>query len=175
MGEFAETLVRGGRMSLWLAEQMLKDVTPQIFARKPSFGGKVVEANHAAFHYGHLALYPAKWLEIVGLDGASIAAPPNFADLFGAGKECKDDPSGTIYPPMKTITEAFFGSYKSALEVLPGVDDAKLRAPNPREGRMRETFPTIGGMLLFYINNHTMMHLGQLSTWRRCFGLGPVM
>jgi hypothetical protein len=162
-------------MSLCLAEQMLKGVTPQIFARKPSFDGKVIEPNHAAFHYGHLALYPNKWLELVGLDGAAAAAPAGFADLFAAGKECKDDPSGTIYPPMPEITEAFFRTYKAALEILPGVDDARLRQPNPREGRMRDAFPTLGGMLMFYINNHTLLHLGQLSTWRRCFGLGSVM
>ena len=175
MGEFAETLVRGGRMCIGLSEKLLTDVTPQIFARKPSFGGKVIEANHAAFHFGHLALYPSRWLELVGLDGKPAAAPANFADLFNAGKECKDDPSGTIYPAMKTITEAYFNNYKTALETLARLDDGKLREPNPREGRMREMFPTVGGMLLFYINNHTMLHLGQLSTWRRCFGLGPVM
>jgi hypothetical protein len=175
MGEFADTISRGGRMSVGLAERLLKDVSPEIFARKPSFGGKVIEANHAAFNFGHLATYPARWLEFVGLDPAPAAVPADFTELFGAGKPCHDDPTGKIYPPMKTIMDAFFAAHKAALDVIPALDDAKLRAPNPREGRMREMFPTIGGMMVFYINNHTMMHLGQVSTWRRCFGLGSVM
>ena len=175
MSRFAEALVSGNRMSLWLAEQLLKDVKPEIFCRKPSFGGKVIDANHAGFVFGHLALYPARWLTAAGLDASPAAVPAGYEDLFDAGKECKDDPSGVIYPPMKQITEAFFASHAAALSAIGSLSDDALRGPNPREGRMREMFPTLGGLLLFYMTNHPMMHLGQVSTWRRCFGLGPVM
>lgn len=175
MGQYSEMLVQSGRMSVWMAEQLLKGVTPQIFARKPTIGGKVIDANHAAFNFGHLALYPAKWLQVLGLDPKAAAAPAAFEAIFSAGKECKDDPDGTIYPAMTEITDAFFTAHKAALEAVLTVDDKKLLLPNPREGRMREAMPTAGAMLCFVINSHTMMHLGQVSTWRRCFGLGPVM
>ncbi len=175
MGEYAETLVRGGRVSLWMAEQILKDVKPETFARKPNFGGKVIDTNHPAFVYGHLATYPSKWLSAIGPDASIAAAPAKFDELFAAGKPCLDDPTGTIYPPMKEITDAFFATHKAALEVLGTTDDAKLHATNPREGRMKEMFPTVGGMLMFYMTSHMMMHLGQASAWRRCFGLGSVM
>ena len=175
MGEYADTITRGGRMSLWLAEQMLKDVKPAIFARKPSPGGKVIETNHGAFIFGHLTLYPAKWMAVVGLDGTKTAAPAEFEGLFGAGKECRDDPEGVIYPPMEKITSAFFASHKTALGAIPILGDDVLHRPNPREGRLKEMFPTIGGVLIFYTSSHMMMHLGQMSAWRRCFGLGPVM
>ena len=32
-------------------------------------------------------------------------------------------------------------------------------------------FPLLGGRVLFMCNNHLMMHLGQISAWRRCMGL----
>jgi hypothetical protein len=175
MGQHAEAIVRPGRMALWLAEQMVKDVKPEIFARKPVVGGKAIEANHAAFNFGHLAIYPVKWLGVVGLDPKPVTAPAGFEELFAAGKECRDDPTGKIYPSMQVIMDAFFTSHRTALELLPGIDDAKLTQVNPREGRMREMLPTIGSLLGFYTVAHPMMHLGQVSTWRRCFGLGPVM
>jgi hypothetical protein len=37
---------------------------------------------------------------------------------------------------------------------------------------MRELFPTIGSVQAFYCGGHMMMHLGQMSAWRRMEGLG---
>jgi hypothetical protein len=76
---------------------------------------------------------------------------------------------------MDVITSAFFGGYRSVVEVLPGVSDEHLNSPNPREGRMKEMFPTVGGMVNFLVAQHIMMHMGQVSAWRRCFGLGSAM
>ena len=175
MGEHANAIVRGGWMGVKLAEQLLKDVKPETFARKPSIGGKVIEMNHPAFNFGHLAIYPMRWLEAVGLKSAATEMPATYADLFAAGKPCHDDPDGTIYPPMKDITDRFFAGHKAALDLLSGLDDAVLLKPNPREGRLKEMFPTMGGVMGFYLNNHVMVHLGQVSGWRRCFGLGSAM
>lgn len=174
MGQFAEYVVSAAKMSLGLSELLLKDVTPEIFARKPTIGGKTIETNHGAFNYGHLALYPARWLTVCGMDASKAAVPTGFDVLFAAGKECQDDPAGTIYPSMKTITEAYFAAHHAAIEVLPTIPDSLLLQPNPREG-MRARLPNIGAMMIFYTSSHMMMHLGQVSTWRRCFGLGPVM
>ena len=118
MGEFVDVLIRGGRMSVGFAEQALKGIGPEIFARKPSIGGKMIDTNHPAFVYGHLAIYPVKWMAAVGLDGRVAAAPAPFEELFGAGKECRDDAAGKIYPPMKTITEAFFASHRSVMSSI---------------------------------------------------------
>ena len=175
MGEFAQVLVRSGRVSVGFGEQALKGITPQLFARKPSPGGKTIDTNHPAFVYGHLATYPARWLPLLGLDPQIAPTPAGFDELFGAGKECRDDPVGTVYPPMNVITEAFFHGHRAALEAMGSLDDAVLRGPNPREGRMKEMFPTLGGMMMFYLTSHMMMHLGQVSAWRRCFGLGSIM
>ncbi len=174
MSHFAQDISAAVRMGLGLSELLLKDVKAEIFARKPTIGGKTIEANHASFNFGHLALYPSRWLTLVGLDGAKIAAPANFSDLYAAGKECKDDPTGKIYPAMDVVKEAFFSSHRAALELLPTIADSVFLAPNPNE-KMRERLPTVGATMIFYGASHMMMHLGQVSTWRRCFGLGSVM
>ena len=175
MGERAESVAAGGRVSLWLAEQMLKDVKPEIFARKPRSGGLMIDTNHPAFIYGHLSLYASGCLKVAGLDPAAAEVPGAYQELFSAGKACQDDADGAIYPPMAEITGNFFRVYKATIEQIARLDDAKLGETNPREGRMREMFPTVGGMLPFLLNSHICMHVGQASAWRRCFGLGPVM
>jgi hypothetical protein len=37
---------------------------------------------------------------------------------------------------------------------------------------MTERFPTLGSVHAFYCGGHIMMHLGQMSAWRRMMGLG---
>ena len=54
---------------------------------------------------------------------------------------------------------------------LRSTPDETFDRPNPAEGRMRELFPTIGSVQTFYCGGHMMMHLGQLSAWRRMLGL----
>ncbi|MEY4102879.1 MAG: hypothetical protein RL461_81, partial [Planctomycetota bacterium] len=43
------------------------------------------------------------------------------------------------------------------------------------EGVFKERFPVLGQAVLFLCNNHQMMHLGQISAWRRVMGLGSAM
>jgi hypothetical protein len=37
---------------------------------------------------------------------------------------------------------------------------------------MKQLFPTLGSVQTFYCGGHMMMHLGQMSAWRRMEGLG---
>ena len=109
---------------------------------------------------------------MVGLDGTALAAPAAFEPLFKDGTPCQDDAAGTIYPAMEAITSAFFRAHDGLFEVLGGIDDSRLAQPTPDE-KARQRFPLIGGRVLFMCNNHIMMHMGQVSAWRRCMGLPP--
>ncbi|MFG0326463.1 MAG: DinB family protein [Phycisphaerales bacterium JB037] len=172
---FASTIARGCKVSMGLAEMLLKDVHPGTFARSIKLDGTRIDANHPAFVYGHLSLYPARIVSMLGGDASDITPSEHLKELFEAGKDSVDDADGTIYPSMGEITGAFFRGYERAMETVSALDDARLAEPNPVEGRLREMFPTLGGALLFVLNDHPMFHLGQVSTWRRCMGLGPVM
>jgi DinB superfamily len=174
MGIFSDSIAIGARRGRVYAESLLKDITARNFARKPSFGGTVIDCNHPAFVYGHLGLYGARVLDLSGLSGSSIAAPAGWEDLFKAGAPCRDDPEGTIYPAMDDLTAHFFKSYDAAIAALPTVGDDRFAMPNPNE-KSRETFPTVGGVVGFLMGSHLMLHLGQISTWRRCMGLGSAM
>lgn len=159
--------------SLRYAERLLNGVTPETFARFARPGGVPVESNHAAFVYGHLSLYPARIVAQLGQASAVVPSPATFEPVFSRDAKCVDDPDGAIYPAMAQITETFFSGYRAAARVLRETKDDAFQGTNPAGGRLTELFPTIGSMHAFYVGGHVMMHLGQVSAWRRMWGLPP--
>ncbi len=157
-------------LSVGYAERLLKDVTPEQFARFASPGGQLIESNHPAFVYGHLSLYGPRILGQLGQSGHT--APAGFEAVFSKDAKCVDDPAGSVYPNRETVIQAFFSGYKAAAETLRATPDTAFQVPNPMEGRMATLFPTFGSLHTFYCGGHLMMHLGQISAWRRMAGLG---
>lgn len=174
MGTCATVIANAGRVLLGYGRSLLSGIAADRFARLAEPGGRRIESNHPAFAYGHLALYPARMAGWLGLEGIP-AVPPRYADLFEAGKPCRDDPGGTIYPPMEEIVSHYLNGYEAILAAVEKLDDAVLARPNPRGGRMAEMFPTVGGMVNFMLTAHAGTHLGQVSAWRRAMGLPPVL
>lgn len=175
MQPIARTIVPCGHVTLGYAELLLKDITPDKFARQAHGPSGPVNSVHPAFAFGHLSIYPEKLMCMLGHEPGDAKTPEGFAEVFAAGKECKDDPQGTIYPPMQRIVDHFFKGHRVLLAALEEASDDLLMQENPMEGEMKTRFPTKGTMLTFTLSGHTMMHLGQVSFWRRCMGLGPVM
>lgn len=169
MDHVATSIVPPAKMTLALADLLLDGITPDRFARKP----EGVDTNSPAFVYGHLAIYPDRTLSILGRADMAIDTS-DYEALFGAGKECRDDPEGTIYPAMDEIVTRFRERNAVALEVVMGLSDEAMLAENPNE-RMRERMPTVGSLVAFLFGGHPMMHLGQVSAWRRMMGLGSAM
>ncbi|MFY9252473.1 MAG: hypothetical protein WAO83_03385 [Fuerstiella sp.] len=159
------------KLSIGYGERLLKDVTASQFARFATSNGTAIESNHAAFVYGHLSLYAPRILADLG--APALATPEGFEAVFSKDAKCIDDPKGTIYPPMDQVTSFFFDGYKAALAAIEATSDEAFQAPNPLGGGMAERFPTLGSMHNFYVGGHVMLHMGQLSAWRRMQGLGP--
>lgn len=175
MGNIGKTIAMAGNLSVGYGEAMLKDVTPAMFARQPHVNGKHIVCNHPAWVYGHLGLYSSRCMELMGLPIGVTAKPAGFEELFKNGTECKDDPAGTIYPKMEQIANLYIHGYKAVLAALPEVSDEVFGRENPATGRFKEMFPTVGGAVCFLMTGHAMSHLGQVSTWRRCMGLGSAI
>ena len=167
-------IVTGSERMLGLAEVLLNDIPSDKFARFASNGGKTIEANHPAFIYGHLSIYPSMVFAAAGLDGSAFAAPEHYTDLFEHGKECRDDADGSIYPAQREVVDQFLSSHRAAIDAIKGMTSEQFEAKNGIES-MADMFPTFGSIANFLLVGHTMLHLGQLSTWRRAIGLGSAM
>ena len=161
------------QLSLGYGDRLMAGITPEIFARFASPGGSPIESNHPAFIYGHLSLYAPRVIDQLGRGDLAVDVPAAFKEVFSKDAKCVDDPAGSVYPTMAAVTELFKTGYANATTALREAGDETLQQINPTEGRMRELFPTLGSMHGFYVGGHMMMHLGQLSAWRRMQGLGP--
>ena len=156
-------------VSLGYADRLLGGVSAERFARFASPGGVVVESNHPAFIYGHLSLYAPKVLIQIGHPAPSV--PEQFEMAFSKDAACRDDPDGDLYPAMEAVLDFFHEGYRMVTGALRSTPDDVFQQPNPAPGRMKDLFPTIGSAQAFYCGGHMMMHLGQMSAWRRMEGL----
>ena len=172
MSNIGPMISASARLGLGYARRLLKDVTPEQFARFAKIGDTTIESNHAAFIYGHLSLYACRVIDGVGGDASGYQPSAAFLEAFSKDAKCVDDPDGSIYPGMDEVTSALLESYSAAADALDAADDAVFLTENPNEV-MRGKFPTTGAMHAFYMSGHFMMHMGQMSAWRRAMGLGP--
>jgi hypothetical protein len=160
---YAHTL----RMTLMYAERLLADIPEDRFAHMP-----FPKLNHPAFNVGHLSLYPNRLFTMLGRPDLVIDKP-GYPALFQAGTECVEQDGR--YPSKDELVSYYLERYRAMLAHLPEISDETLARDNPVEGRSREMFPTIGAAMCFLLNNHHMVHLGQISAWRRVMGLGSAM
>ena len=175
MSALVEVIAGTGGFSRGYAELLARGIEGSIAARKPvNQTGALVDTNHPVFVFGHLGLYPARVVSLLGGDSSSLRPPEGWEGLFKAGVACVDDREGAKYPAWNAVTEHFFRATEAALQVVRATPDNGVCIPHPDE-KARQRFPTIAHMLNFYLTGHVMMHLGQVSAWRRCFGLPSAM
>ncbi|MFI4859680.1 MAG: DinB family protein [Phycisphaerales bacterium JB063] len=157
-----------------LAQALLKDVDPQRAARLAQGANGPIDANHPTFVYGHLSLYHPMLITMLGQDPGDAAVPDTYDALFNRTAQCIDDPDASKYPPLEEVVEHFMRGSEAAQNAVSNASDEAFATPTPNE-KYRAIFPTVGDMANFLLNDHVMFHLGQVSTWRRCEGLGHAM
>lgn len=172
MGAIADTLCAAEKPLMMYAEKLLVGVTPEQFARQPMGKSGLINTNHPAFAYGHMSTYPAWICTIAGVAEPGFANPEGFDALFSHEAVCRDDPEGTIYPSMDAVTGHFFDSHRRLFAHLRGLSDQKLSEPHGQEGDFFKGFPTRAAVVAFMVGPHPFTHIGQVSAWRRCMGLG---
>ena len=174
MGAIGSTICHSSRIICGLGEMLLKDVDEGVCARFPVGESGRVDTNHPAFIYGHLALYPSRVVQTLGLEGNPLSPPDGYEELFAPGVSCQDDTDGSIYPVFGNIRAAFTDLHAKCHDLIEGLPDASFEAETPME-RYRERFPKVADAVNFLMNDHLAFHLGQMSAWRRMFGLGHAM
>jgi hypothetical protein len=179
MSRHSQNLVPSAKRVAQYAELMLKDVDPAKAGSKPrGLQNVVIDTNTPTFVFGHLAIYPARVLSLLGRPESEVAAikvSEQWEALFKAGAPCEDDVENTKYPSLAAVSAHFLKAHAAAMHALAtATSDEPLLAPFPDPAR-REVFPTVGAAVNFLMVGHPMVHLGQVSAWRRCMGLGAAM
>lgn len=158
-----EYLVHSLSFTMNYARALLKDVKEDDFAKLP-----MPNFNHPAFVYGHLAVTANFMLELLGRDDAKIELPFD-PEPYTPSATCVEQDGR--YSDMDGIVSSCFAAHDAVLEVLPTIDPEVFAQANPVEG-FSNMMPRIGDAITFMCCSHTMMHLGQVSMWRRAMGLG---
>lgn len=175
MSSIAEMIVSHAKISRNYAEVLAKDIPASRFARRPvGRNGEAVVTNTPAFVFGHLALYPSRCLQVASRPADELAVPAAWEALFAPSAVCQDDPSGTIYPGKDELVTALLDRHTRLMAMLPSIPDGVMLSGNPIE-RYRERFPLVGGAIGFLMSGHMMLHLGQVSAWRRFEGMPSAM
>jgi len=171
---FLQSLLPAAKLGIGLGEMLAKDIPADKFVRFLTNNGEKIVANHPAYAIGHLAIYPAKIAGFLGADASTFAKLEKWVPVLEQDIECHDDADGSIYPGKDAILDAYVSGYTGILDIVANTDESVFAQENPFE-KARDRFPTIGVMTSFMLTSHVMFHLGQVSTWRRCMGLGSVM
>lgn len=161
----AAVIAAPARALLGLGQALCKGVDPEKARRKP----EGVDANHPVFIYGHLSLYPDMVLGALGREDLKSPKSEQWHEHFMHGKECKDGCKD--YPTLEEAQAHWVERFETAINALADVDESVFAQECPFEG-LRKRCATLGEMVNFMLVMHTSFHLGQMSTWRRCVGLG---
>ncbi len=172
MKTIGPVIADSARLSLGYGRRLLEGVTAEQFPRLAVVSDTIVDSNHPAFIYGHLSLYGCRVVEELGGDASAIVPPQSFVDVFSHEAKCVDDADANVYPAMDDIVKLFFNTYEAAIAAVEAAEDDQFTKPNPNE-KMLAKFATVGSMHGFYLGGHIMIHMGQMSAWRRMVGLGP--
>jgi hypothetical protein len=173
MGQFGAIIADTASVGVRNANKLVSGVPAERWGRFAAPGGQPIVSNHPAFALGHLCLYPAKVLQLLGQDAAAVEPPAGYEALFSKDARCQDDVEGTLYPAGEDILACFNSGYQSAMDAVRQASDEQLLAPNPMDTPMKQLCPTLGSLLNFYLSGHVTLHLGQVSAWRRMEGLPP--
>ena len=172
MPHIGPMIAASAKLGLGYAERLLKDIPDDKYARFAQVQDTIIESNHPAFIYGHLGLYASRVIAELGCDASAYTPSAEYEEIFSKDAVCVDDPDNSIYPAMDEVNNHLFTNYQAAIAALEQAEDEVFQQQNPNE-TMREKFATIGAMHGFYVGGHFMMHMGQMSAWRRMAGLGP--
>ena len=164
---FADVIVPGARISLNYAMGLASDIPAERWGESV-----IANCNHPAFNYAHLAIYPNRIFGMLDRDDLCLELPFD-PELVMPGVECRTDAS--CYPGKDEAVALVQDGYNRIIDHMLTLDAEVFAADNTMGGRMTEMFPTMGAMFGFMLNNHVMMHMGQVSAWRRAIGLGSAM
>jgi len=158
-----QATVEASTYLLALAEPILTQLDDSHRALEPMPGAKT-----AGWLVGHLAI-SGDFAR--GLCGRPPLCPAAWRSAFAPGSQPSVHPGD--YPPMASLTEAFFAVYRDLCAAALAASPEALEAANPYTPA-RTAFPTVRDFVAYLMTAHLAYHLGQLTGWRAAAGLGRI-
>ena len=147
------------------ASMLVDDIPANQFGHMPH-----PNMNHPAFCLGHLSVYPNYVLNMIGRADL-VVEKPGWKELFEAPTPCVEQDGR--YPSKSEIMAHFLERHEKVAAALSAVNGDVLTQAN--EGHFKGRIKTVGGVVTFMLTSHPMLHLGQVSAWRRAMGMAAVM
>ena len=151
-------------MVLDYARKLVRDLDDAHLADQPAEG-----VNHPAWVLGHLTVVSDMGTKLLG--GESVL-PEDWKIRFGPGSKTSSDRSE--YPSKEELLAHFETCAANFVEAAGKVGERRLGLPNPTPFFVAQ-LPTVADLAAHLMTTHPMLHLGQLSTWRRVNGLPSVL
>ena len=151
------------RFVLNYCKLLTADIDDARFADQP-----VPAANHPAWVVGHLAICTDYAAHMVGLPKT---CPAKWHKFFGPGS--KPTPDRSVYPSKADLLQALSDGHERVSAGVAHADPAAMA--KPQTIIFQQHFPTIGDLMAHLMTTHPCTHLGQLSAWRRFYGLPAVL
>jgi len=152
-----------GQMSLWLISEYLKDMTDKELLSRPA-----PSANHTAWQLGHIISANNNMLESLKA-GSAPELPEGFMNSYTKDKSSVDDPAS--FHKKDEYLRLLGAQYEAAAELASQFSEAELDKPGPE--KFQKLAPTIGA-LINIINNHLLLHYGQITIVRRQLGRSAI-
>jgi hypothetical protein len=151
-------------MVISLAHKMVSELDEAQLTEQP-----VPNANHPAWILGHLAVVSDLGTKLLG---GTPLLPEDWQARYGPGS--RPLPDRSAYPSKGELLSAFDRASEAFVEVARKAGERRLGQPNPLPF-FKEELPTVGDLAAHLMTTHPMLHLGQLSMWRRIHGLPGVL
>lgn len=159
-----ELEIRLFQLSLGYARKLVWDIEPTQFALQNAPG-----MNHPDWIIGHLATVADMGARLLGEE---VQLPEDWPGRFGPGS--KVSPHLVDYPSKDELLDAFETTSARLADLVANASEKRLQLDQPTPF-FRDQLPTIGDLIAHILTTHIMLHLGQLSAWRRLNGLGSVL
>lgn len=153
------------RTATTFAHELVDPLEPEQMHVMPAVNGGV-PLNPPAWIVGHLVVTLG---DLAKRLGQSVALPVGWQERFG--NSSIPATGAEDYPPKDELLRRLDDVATAIDRGLDDLPEERLAEPMPEQ--FRKMVPTLGDEVAFTGILHAAIHIGQLTSWRRCMGIGP--
>ena|SRR5258708_6950218 len=148
------------RVSFAITKKAFGDIPEERMRAAPAPG-----MNPPVWILGHLCV---AWDGALRLIGQKMMCPVDYRRQFGPGSNLES--LSPLLPTKAEMLSHLNQIGESLLTEIPRLPEDRWNMPNP-SNFLKAELPTLADIMSHLLFTHQMMHVGQLTVWRRLAGL----